>query len=117
MEHAFLSCADASGVDLVDGEVGDVVKLDEVGVSKNIILVFEVILGSGIEGSAYGRSVCELRRSSVLPTSPSVLVKLSHIFITYLHKIFEFPKPSPIFIPIEKSINKSCKISPLFRLT
>jgi hypothetical protein len=95
MKHAFLACANTSSIDLVDREVGDVVEFDEVGVPQDIVFVLEVVFGGWVEGSSDGRCVCKLGRSSELPPSPGVLVKLCHIFITYLNlnpniKSFEF---------------------------
>lgn len=94
VEHSLLPCADSVGVDLVDGEVGDVVEFDEVGVSEDVVFAFEVVLGRGVKGSADGRSVCELGRSAELAPGPRVLEKFSHIFITYSTKSFEFTKYS-----------------------
>jgi hypothetical protein len=62
----------------VHREVGDVIELDEVGVAEDIVFVLEVVLGSGVEGSADGRSVGEGGRTAELATGLGVLVKLSH---------------------------------------
>lgn len=64
MVHAFISCADPIGVDLVQGQVSDVVELDKVGISEDIVFVFEMIFGGGVEGGADGGGVCEGWRSS-----------------------------------------------------
>lgn len=91
VEHAFLASADPHGVDLMHGEVGDVVQFNEVRIPKDIILILEMVLAGGIEGSANGAGVRESRRPSELSPRPSVLVKLSHYLYNLNHLIsFEF---------------------------
>ena len=91
VEHALLTSAHPHGVDLMHGEVGDVVQLNEVGIPEDVILVLEVVLGSWVEGSADGAGVCESRRPSELSPCPCVLVKLSHYLYNLNHRIqFEF---------------------------
>jgi len=83
VKHALFASADSGGVNLMNGKVSDVVKLNEVGVSQHVVLVLEVVLGSRVEGGSDRRSVCKLWRPSELAASTGVLVKFSHIFITY----------------------------------
>lgn len=40
MEHALVACAHSFGVYLMQGQLGYVVQLDEVGVTQHVILVF-----------------------------------------------------------------------------
>lgn len=80
MEHALIACTDSDGVDLVEGKFCDVIEFDEIGVSKYIFLVFDVIFLGGVECGADGRSVSKGNRFSELSTGFSVLIELCHFY-------------------------------------
>ena len=81
VEHALFACADSSGVDLMDWQVGDVVEFNKIGVSEHVVLVLEVVFGGGVEGGGNGRSVCKLGLPAEFLPGPGVLVELSHEFL------------------------------------
>jgi hypothetical protein len=88
VEHSLFSSAHPHCVHLVDRKVGDVVQLNKVRISLNVVLILEVVLGSRVEGSADGTGVCESWRPAELSASTGVLVKLRHeIYITYVTQI------------------------------
>lgn len=88
VEHPLFSSAHPHSVYLVDREIGDVVQLNKVRISPHVVLILEVVLGSGVEGSADGTCVCKSWGPAELSTSTGVLVKLRHeIYITYVARI------------------------------
>jgi len=83
MEHAFIPCTDSHSVNLMHRKVSYIVKLNEVRISKDIILIFEMVFRRRVESCGDGSSICKCRRSSELPSSSCILIKLCHdIYIT-----------------------------------
>jgi len=84
VEHSLLAGAHAHRVHLVHREVGDVVQLNKVRIPLHVVLILQLVFGSGIESSTDGTGVCEGGRPAELAACTGVLVKLSHIYITYV---------------------------------
>lgn len=83
MEHAFISCTDTDGVDLMHRQVGYIVEFNKVRIPQHIILILQMIFCWRVEGGGDRSSICKSWRSSELSPSSRVLVKFSHaIFIT-----------------------------------
>lgn len=86
VEHSLLAGAHAHGVHLMHREVGDVVEFDKVRIPLHVVLIFQLVFGSGIEGSTNGTGVCEGGRPAELAACTGVLVKLSHYLYNLCHR-------------------------------
>jgi len=80
VEHALVPGTDSDSVDLVKGQFCDVIELDEIGISEDVLLVLDVIFLGGIEGGADWWSVPERNRFAELSTGLCVLIELCHFY-------------------------------------
>ena len=78
MEHSLISSADPESVDIMDGQFGEIVEFDEIGISEDIVLIF-LFSVDGIKDGGDGFGIGEGTRPTEFFSDPGVLIKLGHL--------------------------------------
>lgn len=78
VEHAFVPSTYSDCINLMKRQLRNIVQFNEIGVTQNILFIFDVVLLCRIKSSTNGRCVPKRDWFTKLTTSLCVLIELCH---------------------------------------